>query len=130
MSATLICLGVLGGAALLNIGISAATKADRIRQQVEALGQEHSNTIGIINELKEFKSTLEKGKEYLIAARDDFKNGGHVFDGVPLCDDEFASCIEKLDASLNNTDTLINNYMSHLREVTNEMKNLSNELND
>ena len=109
-TATLI---VLGATALVGTGGAiwhACTEEDRAKEKIKQLKAENKQLNSAKNYVSGIKTKLVNAKQYLTNAKNDFKNGGHVLDGVPLANSEFTSCISKLDGAIKNATNLINDF--------------------
>ena len=67
---------------------------------------------------------LEKSKEYFNAGMNDFKKGGHVYQGEPLAKKEFNDSINKIDASIKTSKKLISVYEAEIKKLKEEKANL------
>ena len=103
---------VLGATAVVGAIGYACTEDDRARERIKQLKAENEQLNSAKNYVSGIKTKLSSAKEYLTNAKNDFKNGGHVLDGVPLANSEFTSCISKLDSAIRNATNLINDFNS------------------
>lgn len=123
---------VIGGIALA-IGVAvgttyAATSDERALADAEAnvarYKQELENCKLVIKSLNDLRNKLDSGKTYLTNAKNDFSNGGHVVENLPLANSEFSSCFKKIDYAMSDIDNLIKKYDSvkeDLRKKINEL---------
>ena len=127
-------LMIIAGVALLvggaiTAGVYYATEDDRARARIAEIDQEIKNCDIIINNFNNLKTKLQNGKSYLNESKTDFKNGGHVLDGVPLANSEFNSCISKIDNAIININNIINCYNNDKSKLSKEKKELQAKLN-
>ena len=121
-TATLIVLGVT---ALVGTGGAiwhACTEEDRAKEKIKQLKAENEQLNSAKNYVSGIKTKLTSAKEYLTDARNDFKNGGHVLDEVPLANSEFNSCISKLDGAIKNANSLINDFNSTIAQNNKDIR--------
>lgn len=128
-TATLIVLGVT---ALVGTGGAiwhACTEEDRAKEKIKQLKAENKQLNSAKNYVSGIKTKLTSAKEYLKDARNDFKNGGHVLDEVPLANSEFTSCINKLDNAIKNANSLINDFNSTIAQNNKDIRTEQAKLN-
>ena len=131
--AVLTTLAIIGGATLL-IGGGAvaaswfATEDDRARARIAEIDQEIANCDTIIENFDYLKTKLSNGKSYLNSSKTDFKNGGHVLDGVPLANSEFKACITDINNAITSIDNIINRYTNEKAELNEERRQLQAKL--
>lgn len=128
MSASLVCLGIVAGCTALGFIIHGSSEKEKAKQRIEQINQEIELSRQRITDLNELNTKLYKGKDYLSDARSDFKNGGHVLDDVPLCNPEFTSCLDKLDAAILNVKQMVNNYDYHISDLEREKRELQKKV--
>ena len=120
MGVILGALIVAGGTAI--IGLISSSRAETAKERIKQLKEENKQLESAKNYVSEIKTKLSSAKEYLISAKNDFKNGGHVLDEVPLANSEFTSCISKLDAAMTNATNLINDFNETIAHNKEEIK--------
>lgn len=108
----------------ITVGAYFATEDDRIRAEIAELEQKRDNCDTIITSFNGLKTKLNEGKSYLTDAKNDFTNGGHVLDGVPLANEEFTACNNKINGAITNINTII----SDLTETKKAAQKKINEL--
>ena len=118
-------LVVLGGALLIGAtgaAIHAATEDDRARETIKKCEADNKQLNSAKEYVSDIKTKLTNAKEYLVEAKNDFKNGGHVLDNVPLANSEFTTCISKLDAAITNANNLINDFNATIAQNNKDIK--------
>lgn len=115
-------LVVLGGSFIIGGIINAATEDDRARARIAQLEAENKQLSAAKDYVSDIKSKLTTAKSYLNDGKNDFKNGGHVLDNVPLANPEFTSCIEDLDGAIRNANYLIEDFKDTISENKNEIR--------
>lgn len=128
-TATLVVLGVT---ALVGTGGAiwhACTEEDRAKEKIKQLRAENKQLNSAKDYVSGIKTKLTSAKEYLTDAKNDFKNGGHVLDEVPLANSEFTSCISKLDGAIKNANSLINDFNSTIAQNNKDIRKEQAKLN-
>lgn len=131
--AILTTIAIISGATLLigggtAAGIYYATEDDRAKARISEIDQEIDNCDIIISNFDGLKAKLESGKSYLNDSKKAFTDGGHVQDGVPLANSEFAACISQIDNAITNIDNIISQYNSAILELEEERRELEAKL--
>lgn len=102
---------IVGGIALTSAAGAtiwyAATEKDRIKETISQLENENSGLESFKGTVEYLKSELNKSITYLKDGRQVFTEGGHVDGGKPLANDEFTSCLVKLQQGVNSANNLI-----------------------
>lgn len=127
-TATLIVLGVTAAIGAGGAIWHACTEDDRAREKIKQLKAENESLKSAREYVSNIKIKLESAKEYLTDARSDFKNGGHVYDDVPLANSEFKSCIDKLNGAIKNAKNLIDDFNATIAENNKKMNSISADL--
>ena len=132
--AVLTTIAIIAGATLLvGGGVAAgayfATEDDRARARIAQIEQEIKNCDTIINNFSGLKAKLQDGKSYLNDSKNDFANGGHVYEGEPLANSEFNDCINKIDSAVTNINNIITRYNNDKSELNREKRGLQAKLN-
>ena len=132
--AVLTTIAIIAGATLLvGGGIAAgtyfATEDDRARARIAQIDQEIKNCDTIINNFSGLKAKLQDGKNYLNDSKNNFTNGGHVYEGEPLANSEFNGCINKIDSAISNIDNIITRYNNDKSALIQEKNGLQAKLN-
>lgn len=132
MMAIITTAALLIGVTAFSIGGSiwhAATERDRIQAQIQQLEAE----ITSLNEAKKYvenvSTKLNNTKEYLISARKSFGDGGHVYEGEPLANSEFTSCIHNIDEAIGSASNMMRDFDDTIAYNKAEINKLKNKLN-
>lgn len=124
MSVLVTTLAVAGIITAIGVGggiWNSLTEDDRARERIKQLEAENASLNSAIDYLNNIKVKLSNSKDYLEEARNDFKNGGHVLDDVPLANPEFTSCIDRLQGAITNSENLINDFYATIENNNNEI---------
>ena len=122
LTGTLIVLGI-GAAIGIGGGIwHACTEDDRARERIAQLQKENEYLRSVKEYVSNLKTKLTSANDYLKDGRDDFKNGGHVLDGVPLADQKFSDCITKMSGAIKNAQELIDDFNATISYNNSEIR--------
>lgn len=121
-TATLIVLGVTAVIGTTGAILHATTEDDRARERISRLQAENKQLSSAIDYVSGIKTKLNSAKEYLISARNDFKNGGHVENNQPLAFVEFNGCINTLEGAIANSTSLIDDFNETIAYNNEEIK--------
>lgn len=127
-TATLIVAGVACAISAAGGIWYAATEVDRANEKIKQLQAENKQLESAKQYVNNIKDKLTKSKEYLEQGKKEFKNGGHVYDDVPLANSEFKSCIDKLDSAILNAKNLIDDFNATIDENNKKINSISAEL--
>lgn len=115
MSVTGIFLGLLG-AGIVYACYDSAQK-EEAQEQIERINLNIGKIQNLKPQYENLKSALNSGKVYLENAQNNFKNGGHVLDGIPLANSEFESCKTKINDSVNQINTIIQSLDEAIKDL-------------
>lgn len=110
LTGTLIVVGSLFAIGTTGAIVHAATEDERNAAEKKRLETENEGLRSAKNYVESVKDKLKEARDKLSYARDDFKNGGHVLDGVPLANTNFQSCLDKLDNAMTYAERLVSDF--------------------
>ena len=131
MAALTVTLCIIGGLAL--IGTSGAIwysateddrQAERDKQRVEALKAENEQLAVALAYVKNLQTHISNAQSYLAKSKQDFTNGGHVYEGEPLAKTEFDNCEKNLSEAYTRAGNLITDLDATITRNTNEINSL------
>lgn len=119
-------LAVIGGVSFLgSVGYSIySSEKEKKELRLEEIDNDIKTYNALISVFEDLKSKLYKSIEYFETGKTDFKNGGHVFQGVPLANTEFNDSINKLNSSITTINQLINAYKKEIEKLKQEKRSL------
>lgn len=119
-------LAVVGGISFLaSVGYSIySSEKEKKQLRLAEIDNDIKTYNALISVFEDLKTKIKKSIEYFDAGKNDFKNGGHVFQGDPLANTEFTNSINKLNSSIETINQLINTYKKEIEKLKKEKSDL------
>lgn len=119
-------LAIIGAVSFVaSIGYNHYNSAKEKKQlRISEINNDIKTYNALILVFEDLDEKINKSIEYFEMGRNEFKNGGHVFQGVPLANTEFDNTVSKLNSSLETIKKLINTYEKEIKKLEQEKKDL------
>ena len=129
----IIGLCIAGGAVVsteVTAGIYKGTADEReLEENSRKIDQYRENIVSqtdLVSEFTALQQQLIEAKNNLNQSKNNFQNGGHVLNNVPLANPEFNSCFKDINNAISSVEALISELSASIKNMEKEVEKLIN----